>query len=135
MILLDTNIVAELSRSRPNPVVERWAATVKPPFAFSVVSIEEVRYGLSWRPTQRVEIWFSEFLAGFCDVLPVTEAVARRAGDLRGRFQAIGETRTQADMLIAATAVEHQLPLATRNTRDFGGCGVALVDPFTATFI
>ena len=134
MILLDTNIVAELSRSRPNPVVERWAATVKPPFAFSVVSIEEVRYGLSWRPTQQVEIWFSDFLAGFCDVLPVTEAVARRAGDLRGRFQATGEMRTQADMLIAATALEHQLPLATRNTRDFRGCGVALVKPFTATF-
>ncbi len=135
MILLDTNIVAELSRSRPNPVVERWAATVKPPFAFSVVSIEETRYGLTWRPTQRAEIWFSEFLAGFCDVLPVTEAVARRGGDLRGRFQATGEMRTQADMLIAATALEHQLPLATRNTRDFRGCGVALVNPFTATLI
>ena len=135
MILLDTNIVAELSRSRPNPVVERWAATVNPPFAFSVVSIEETRYGLTWRPTQRAEIWLSEFLAGFCDVLPVTEAVARRAGDLRGRFQAAGETRTQADMLIAATALVHQLPLATRNTRDFRGCGVALLNPFKATVI
>lgn len=135
MILLDTNIVAELSRRRPNPVVERWASTVKPPFGFSVVSLEEVRYGLSWRPTPRAELWFSEFLAGFCSLLPVTDTVARRAGDLRGRFQAAGETRTQADMLIAATALEHQLPLATRNTRDFNGCGVALVNPFTATLV
>ena len=135
MILLDTNVVAELSRPRPHPVVERWAATVKPPFGLSVVSLEEVRYGLSWRPAHRAELWFSEFLAGFCKLLPVTDAVAHRAGDLRGRFQATGETRTQADMLIAATALEHQLPLATRNTRDFRGCGVALVDPFSATVI
>lgn len=135
MILLDTNIVAELSRPHPDPNVERWAATVKPPFALSVVSVEEVRYGLSWRPLQRAESWFREFLPVFCDVLPVTEAIARRAGDLRGRFQAAGETRTQADMLIAATALEHQLPLATRNSRDFRKCGVALVNPFTATLI
>lgn len=135
MILLDTNIVAELSRPRPNPVVERWAATVKPPFGFSVVSLEEVRYGLSWRPVQRVEIWFSEFLAGFCETLPVTDAIGRRAGEVRGRLQALGETRTQADMLIAATALEHQLPLATRNARDFRDCGVALIDPFAATVI
>ncbi|MCE2559672.1 MAG: type II toxin-antitoxin system VapC family toxin [Acidobacteria bacterium] len=135
MILLDTNIVAELSRPRPDPAVERWATTVKPPFGFSVVSVEEVRHGLSWQPTQRLETWFSEFMEVYCEALPVTEAVARRAGDLRGRFQATGETRTQADMLIAATALEHQLPLATRNTRDFRGCGVALVNPFTATLV
>lgn len=135
MILLDTNIVAELSRAQPDPNVERWAATVKPPFALSVISVEEVRYGLSWRPLQRAEIWFSEFLPVFCEVLPLTEPIARRAGNLRGRFQASGETRTQADMLIAATALEHQLPLATRNSRDFQRCGVALVNPFTATLI
>ncbi len=135
MILLDTNIVAELSRPRPNPNVERWAATVKPPFALSAISLEEVRYGLSWQPQQRAEIWFSEFVPVFCDVLPVTPAIAQRAGNLRGRFQATGETRTQADMLIAATALQHQLPLATRNSRDFERCGVALVNPFTATLI
>ena len=135
MILLDTNIVAELSRRRPDPNVERWAATVKPPFALSAVSVEEVRYGLSWKPLQHAEIWFNEFLPAFCDVLPVTLAIARRAGNLRGRFQATGETRTQADMLIAATALEHQLPLATRNSRDFTRCGVALVNPFTAALL
>jgi len=135
VILLDTNIVAELSRPHPDPNVERWATTVKAPFALSVVSVEEVRYGLSWRPLQRAESWFSEFLPVFCDVLPVTEAIARRAGDLRGHFQETGETRTQADMLVAATALEHQLPLATRNSRDFQTCGVALVNPFAATLI
>ncbi len=135
MILLDTNIVAELSRPHPDPNVERWAATVKPPFALSAISVEEVRYGLSWKPLQRAEIWFDEFLPAFCEVLPVTLAIARRAGNLRGRLQATGETRTQADMLIAATALEHQLPLATRNSRDFMGCGVALVNPFTAALL
>lgn len=88
MILLDTNIIAELCRRQPAPAVDR------------------------------------------CRVFPITEAVARCAGTLRGQLRAAGETRTQADMLIAATAQVHQLELATRNVRDFRGCGLALLDPF-----
>jgi len=49
---------------------------------------------------------------------------------LRGQFQAQGITRSTPDMLIAATAIEHQLVLATRNVRDFLGCGVQVVNPF-----
>ena len=51
------------------------------------------------------------------EVLVVTAPIARRAGALRGRFRADDRTRTQADMLIAATAQVHQIPLATRPQR------------------
>ena len=64
------------------------------------------------------------------DILPMTFDIARRAGDLRGQFQARGQTRTQADMLIAATAQIHALTVVTRNVRDFDGCGIGVLNPF-----
>jgi predicted nucleic acid-binding protein len=63
--------------------------------------------------------------------LPITPAIARRCGLWRGEFRRRGLARTQADLLIAATAEDHQLTLATRNTADFEGCGLTLFNPFT----
>jgi len=63
-------------------------------------------------------------------VYPITPSIAQRAGALRGQFQAQGIIRSAPDMLIAATAIEHQLVLANRNMRDFMGCGVQVVNPF-----
>jgi predicted nucleic acid-binding protein len=63
--------------------------------------------------------------------LPITSDIARRAGELRGQLQANGQTRTQADMLIAATAQIHALTIITRNVRDFDGCGIGVLNPFT----
>ncbi|MCY4600227.1 MAG: PIN domain-containing protein, partial [Acidobacteria bacterium] len=85
------------------------------PFAVSVVTIEEIGFGLSWKPNARLEPWFDRFFAERCEVLSVSEPIARRAGALRGQLRAAGRTRTQADMLLAATAHVHQLPLATPN--------------------
>ena len=131
MILLDTNVLAELCRQRPDPAVERWAGRALPPFGLSVVTVEEVHFGLAWKPNARIEALVDRFLAERCEVFPVTTPVARRAGALRGQFRRTG--RTQADMLIAATAQVHQLPVATRNVRDFEGCGVALLNPFESS--
>ena len=77
-----------------------------------------------------MESWFDRFLIAWCETLPVTEAIARRGGTMRAALRRDGQTRTQADLLIAATAWEHRLPLATRNTPDFEGCGLRLVNPF-----
>lgn len=49
---------------------------------------------------------------------------------MRGGFAASGTTRHPSDMLIAATALLHKLALATRNTTDFEGCGISLINPF-----
>ena len=132
-MLVDTNVLSELARRRPHPAVARWASSVPIPVAVSVVTLEEIHFGLAWKPNAEVRAWFDDFLARSCTVLPVTDTIARRAGELRGQLRAAGRQRTQADMLVAGTAQAHQLTLATRNVRDFEGCGINVVNPFEAT--
>jgi predicted nucleic acid-binding protein len=127
--LVDTNVLSELVRPAPAPSVVRWAEGL-PTFTLSVVTLEEVSFGLASKPNARIQRWFEAFLEAHCRVLDVTAPIARHAGILRGQLAARGRARTQADMLIAATAVQHGLTLATRNGKDFEGCGVALVNPF-----
>lgn len=98
--------------------------------AVSAITVEEVYYGLAWKPNPRVLLWFEEFLEIHCEILPATVEIAKRSGQLRGQLQAHGQTRTSWDMLIAATALEHQMTLVTRNERHFEGCGVSLLNPF-----
>jgi predicted nucleic acid-binding protein len=127
--LVDTNVLSELVRKRPDPGVLQWASGVRE-IALSAVTVEEVCFGLSWKPNPRIRQWFEEFLEAYCEVLPVTAGIAKRSGEIRGQLQARGQTRSSTDMVIAATAQEHQLTLVTRNVRDFEGCGILILDPF-----
>ncbi len=128
-LLVDTNVISELVRPRPDPGVLAWADSIRR-VAVSVITLEELAYGLAWRPNRRVQDWLEGFVERSCEVLPVTEAIARRAGRLRGALRAEGRTRTQADMLVAATAAVHELTLVTRNERDFEGCAIPILNPF-----
>lgn len=130
-VLVDTNVLSELTRPAPNPGVLRWASQVVGRPHVSVIVQEEIYYGLSWRPNSRIQSWLEAFFEVRCVVLPLTPEIARYSGRLRGSLQARGETRTQADMLIAATAAVHGLTLVTRNAADFHGCNIALLDPFS----
>ena len=127
--LCDTNVLSELARRQPHPGVVAWASQVSV-IALSVVTVEEVLFGLAAKPNHRIHAWFEDFLTDFCEVLPVSEEIARASGELRGGLQQEGRPRSQADMLIAATAQVHRLTLVTRNRRDFDRCGIAVLDPF-----
>jgi toxin FitB len=129
-ILCDTNILSELTKPQPNPGVVDWASSLSR-MALSVVTVEEVTFGFIWKSKPRIQAWFEDFVKAHCEILPITNEIARRAGELRGTLRTRGQTRTQADMLIAATAQIHALTLVTRNSKDFEGCGIPLLNPFT----
>ena len=127
--LVDTNVISELCRRHPDKGVLAWAGGVTRA-AISVISVEEIFFGLAWRPNASVLEWLEAFFQHH-EVLPVSQSIARSGGELRGRLTARGIVREQADMLIAATAQAHQLTLVTRNTRDFENCGIGLLNPFS----
>jgi toxin FitB len=131
MELCDTNVLSELVRRVPDPGVLTWAAGISG-IAISVITVEEIACGLASRPNPRVEEAIAKLLNEQCAVLDVTAAIAARAGHLRGELRRQGLARTQADMLIAATALEHRMPVVTRNVRDFEGLGLPLLNPFAA---
>ncbi len=134
MQLVDTNVISELMYKTPDTGVLAWmlaAETSQTRLWVSVITVHEIVYGLTRKPRPARLAWFERFL-GRVQVLDVNETVARGAGEMRGRLAARGQVRHVADMLIAATAQVHALTLVTRNVRDFDGCGIGLLNPFTA---
>jgi predicted nucleic acid-binding protein len=131
IVLADTNVISEFVKKSPDPHVMQWLQAVEL-MAISVVTVEEAHFGLAWQPDTRKLALFNALVERMHSVYPVTPSIAQRAGALRGQFQAQGVTRTTPDMLIAATAIEYQLVVATRNVRDFLGCGVQVVNPFVS---
>jgi len=128
--LIDTNIASELLRPRPHPGVTQWLST-QSSFAISAICVHESIFGLAHKNNRALLAAYENFIDTFCTVLPVDDAIARRAGTLRGNLARQGFVRSLPDMLIAATAQHHNLTLVTRNTRDFENCGIGLLNPFT----
>ena len=102
----------------------------------SVVTIGEIRRGLVQLPQGRrrveLETWFhTDMLAWFRDrILPVTRSIADRWGMLDGLSQLRGTPLDMADGMIAATSLEHDLTLVSRNVRDFARLGIEVVNPW-----
>jgi predicted nucleic acid-binding protein len=130
--LLDTNVVSELVRPRPDPKVCAWIAS-RDEVVLSVISLEELVFGIERAPMarrHRLMAWFDDLLDNVVEVEEITPAIARAAGELRARRTRAGRPVAQADMLIAATALVHGLTLATRNVSDFEDCGAIIFNPF-----
>ncbi len=130
IVLADTNVISEFVKKKaPDAQVMQWLQSVQQ-LAISAITLEEAHFGLAWQPNARKLMLFDALVQHLHAVYPITPAIAERAGVLCGQFQAQGIIRSAPDMLIAATAIEHQLVVATCNVRDFLGCGVQIVNPF-----
>jgi len=137
--LLDTNVISELVKAKPEPKVTKWIETTDETLLYlSVLTLGEIRKGIaSLSPSARrvtLEDWLDHDLAlRFSDrILPIDQQVADRWGRIAGSAAAKKSPLPVIDGLFAATAQHHNLILVTRNTRDIAAAGVPAFDPWTA---
>ncbi len=136
--LLDTNIVSELVRPRPDSRVTNWTDSAdEEPLFLSVLTLGEVRKGITTvtDPARkgRLETWLSGGLIVRFEgrILGIDQAIADRWGQISGTLALRGTPLPVIDGLLAATALHHNLTLVTRNTRDVALTGAAVFDPWT----
>lgn len=137
MFVLDTNVVSELMRPKPEPSVEEWVGQ-RPAtrLFFTAVGEAELRYGVAIMPKgTRREALASEVDAMLRDdlqgrVLPFDSRAARVYAETAARRRALGRPASHSDCQIAAIARCRNAAVATRNVRDFEGMGVEVVNPW-----
>ncbi len=135
MFLLDTNLISEIRRrATADKAVLAWFAAQREGALFlSVTSIQELYYGalLKRRKDERIGLqllrWIDDFVvAGFQGrILSIDTRIARKTAELN-----VPITRPYRDALIAATAHEHDMIVATRNVKDFAPMGVRTLNPW-----
>lgn len=137
MVILDTNIVAELMKESPALTVISWLNDQESSALFlTTISVGEIRYGLRILPhgRRRLELehgferLLSEAFAG--RILVFDEEAAGHYGEVMGRRREIGRPISALDGQIASIARARGCAVATRNVRDFVDCGVEIVNPF-----
>lgn len=134
--LLDTNVVSEPRKPRPNNEVMAWLKQrASDELYVSALTMGELAYGVELRARRDPVAgrsfgnWLTAIRAGYDDrILPVTEEIA----GIWGRLRAL-RPLPAVDGLLAATALAHRLILVTRNVRDFEGLRVPLENPWQST--
>jgi len=137
MILLDTNVLSEVMKPRPDPSVLAWIDSQDPDdLGTSMIVVAEIISGLDLMPVgnrqsqlrQKAEYMFSEFFRGRIFALDLP--AARAYGIVLKTRKAARKPIDEMDALIAATAFANGASLATRNISHFENCGVRLFDPW-----
>jgi predicted nucleic acid-binding protein len=131
--LLDTNVISEWVKPRPDPRVIRWLEEIDEDRTFlSVASLAEIRQGIELLPDgrrrDRLDAWLVEDLPGRFEgrILPIDRDIAETWGILMVRGKQSGVTLGSIDAFFAATAEARRLTLATRHTKDFATIGISL---------
>lgn len=136
--LLDTNVVSEWTKPRPDPGVVKWLSEADEDATYiSVITLAELRNGIERLPPsfrrQRLDIWLTEEIPIRFEtrILPIEASVAHVWGRMTAQRAAAGHPISVMDGFVAAIAARHDLALVSRNIRDFEGLGLRLIDPWT----
>ena len=137
--LLDTNVLSELRRPRPEPRVVAFVADRPLEQLFvSSVTLAEIRFGIELLagPNRRAELneWLTHKVRPMFEhrVLQVTEDIMLKWRLLVEVGRKTGHVFSQPDLLIAATAIQHNLTVVTRDRSDFDKSGVPVLNPWDA---
>jgi hypothetical protein len=137
VIVLDTNVLSELTRREPDPRVLAWADSLPSgEAATTAVTAAELLYGVARLPRGRRKTQLRGAVRGLLDedlhgrVEPFDAASAEHYGDIVAGRDKLGRPITVADALIAAVCRARRATLATRNTSDFEQTGIDLVNPW-----
>ncbi len=136
--LLDTNVLSELRRPRPDAKVLRFVSGQTLDLLYvSVVTFAEIRFGIELLEdaSRRMELneWLTHKLRPMFDerILAITEVIMLKWRLLVEEGRKVGHTFAQPDLIIAATALHHGLTVVSRNTGDFERANVPVLNPWT----
>lgn len=135
--LLDTCVISELVSRQPNPHVLKWIDSIDADGVYmSVITVGEITKGIEKLPNskrrRKLSDWLeNELLVRFQDnLIELDVDILIQWGKLNARLEITGHRAPAIDSLIAATALEHDLILVTRNESDFAGTGVEVLNPW-----
>ncbi|MGC9221212.1 MAG: type II toxin-antitoxin system VapC family toxin [Solirubrobacteraceae bacterium] len=130
--LVDANVLSEATKPKPDPRVLDWLTRTERELVVDPIILGELRFGILRLPRgqrrSRLERWFDEGVARLNCVIWDADTGLRWA-QLLADLRAAGTAMPIKDSLIAATALTHDLAVATLNLKDFVAAGVQLVDP------
>lgn len=135
MILLDTNVLSELTKPNPSTRVVAWLDSNEPMLALSTITLAELRYGVARLPDGKRKSSLLRFWEATRDrfrgrIFAFDERAAEIYGDMAAEAEKRGQRLNIADAQIAATALVHRMSVATRDISDFKASGVTVVSPW-----
>ncbi len=133
MYLVDANVLSEPTKQTADPKVIAWLTANESTLVVDSIILGELRVGIlalpRGRKREKLEEWV-EVVVEMIECLPWDAAISHRWATLVVALKKKGETVPLLDGMIAATALQHDLVVATRNTRDFQKTGVKTFNPF-----
>lgn len=131
--IADANLLSEPTKPEPSPQVLEWLWHHEEHLAVTPIILGELEYGIllltSSKRKKQLQVWFEKIRSTVC-CLDFDSKVASSWVHLLARLKANGCAMPIKDSLIAASAIAHNLTLATRNVRDFQNAKVDLINPF-----
>lgn len=131
--IADANLLSEPTKPEPSPQVLEWLRRNEEQLAVTPIILGELEYGILLLPASKrkkqLEVWF-EKIRSTAHCLDFDSKAASSWVHLLAHLKSKGHAMPIKDSLIAASAIAHNLTVATRNTRDFKNAKVPLINPF-----